>query len=83
MIDRGTVVIRDGVIVAVGSAVTAPADARTIDASGLTVYPGFIDAYSNLGYPPPKWGHLLRFDPDGGVQVTPTLPSTTSLAKAL
>jgi hypothetical protein len=50
-IARGTVVIRDGLIVAVGAAVAAPADARLIDGSGLSVYPGLIDATSHLGYP--------------------------------
>ena len=50
-VDRGTIVIRDGLIVAVGPTVTAPADARIIDGAGLTVYPGFIDALSNVGVP--------------------------------
>src|SRR5262245_43683858 len=50
-IERGTIVIRDGLIAAVGPAVTAPADARVIDGTGLTVYPGFIDALSNIGVP--------------------------------
>ena len=38
-IASGTVVIRDGLIVAVGAGLTAPADARIIDGAGLTVYP--------------------------------------------
>jgi imidazolonepropionase-like amidohydrolase len=42
-IDKGTVVMRDGVIVDVGGSVTAPADAVVIDGAGLTVYPGLID----------------------------------------
>ncbi len=53
-IERGTIVIRNGVIQAVGASVSAPADARVIDANGLTVYPGFIDAHSNLGIPAPR-----------------------------
>src|ERR1043165_9851696 len=52
-IERGTVVIRDGLIQAVGANVTAPADARVIDGTGLTVYPGLIDAYTSLGIPQP------------------------------
>lgn len=43
-IDSGTLVIRDGLIVAVGSDVTPPADAEVIDGRGLVVYSGFIDA---------------------------------------
>lgn len=50
-IPKGTVVIRGGLIVAVGADVPVPADARTIDATGMTVYPGLIDSYTNLGLP--------------------------------
>jgi imidazolonepropionase-like amidohydrolase len=52
-IARGTVVIRNGLIAAVGANVAAPADARTIDGAGLTVYPGLIDAHTSLGTPAP------------------------------
>lgn len=52
-LERGTVVIRDGLIEAVGANLTPPADARIIDGTGLTVYPGLIDAYTNLGIPEP------------------------------
>lgn len=48
-IDNGTVVMRDGRIVAVGSNVTIPADARRIDASGKWVTPGIFNATTSLG----------------------------------
>jgi imidazolonepropionase-like amidohydrolase len=48
-IERGTVVVRDGVIAAVGATAQPPADARIIDGAGLTVYPGIIDANSSVG----------------------------------
>ncbi len=48
-IEKGTIVVRDGLIVAIGATVAVPADARVIDGSGHTVYPGLIDAYSTLG----------------------------------
>lgn len=48
-IERGTVVIRDGLIEAVGAGVNVPADARVIDAAGHTVYPGFFDSVTSLG----------------------------------
>lgn len=48
-IQNGTVVIRDGVIEAVGAGVTAPSDALVLDASGLTVYPGLIDGGTTIG----------------------------------
>jgi imidazolonepropionase-like amidohydrolase len=53
VIERGTVVVRDGLIAAVGANVPAPPDARVIDGSGLTVYPGIIDANTTLGIPRP------------------------------
>lgn len=52
-ITRGTVVIRDGLIEAVGENAKVPADAQVIDGTGLTIYPGFFDALTNLGLPPP------------------------------
>ena len=48
-IENGTVVIRDGKIEAVGTNVTVPSGAQTIDGSGLSVYPGMIDAGTNMG----------------------------------
>jgi len=53
VIDRGTVVLRNGLIEAVGPNVNPPADAWVIEADGLTVYPGLIDALSTLGIPAP------------------------------
>ena len=51
IIERGTVVIRNGLIAAAGANVNAPSDARVIDGAGLTVYPGLIDSYTNLAIP--------------------------------
>src|ERR671923_666698 len=51
VIERGTVVIRNGLIAAAGANVTAPPDARVIDGTGLTVYPGLIDSYTDLALP--------------------------------
>ncbi len=51
IIERGTIVIRDGLIAAVGADVAAPADARVLDLTGRTVFPAFIDLTSSLGLP--------------------------------
>ena len=48
-IPNGTVIIRNGLIAAVGAEVNVPADVRVIDGKGMTVYPGLIDAYSTYG----------------------------------
>lgn len=53
VIENGTIVVRSGLIAAIGAAVTAPADAQIVDGTGLTVYPGFFDSYTALGYPAP------------------------------
>jgi imidazolonepropionase-like amidohydrolase len=52
-IEKGTIVVRDGIIEAVGANVTPPGDARVVDLSGRTVYPGFIDLTSSMGIPTP------------------------------
>ncbi len=48
-IANGTVVVAKGLIQAVGANVTIPPDARVIDGTGLTVYPGLIDAGTDVG----------------------------------
>ncbi len=47
VIEKGTVVVRGGVIAAVGAAgaVAVPADAQVVDLQGQTVSPGLIDPY--------------------------------------
>lgn len=49
-IANGTVVIRNGLIEAIGANVSIPADATTIDAKGMHVYPGLIDAQTSAGF---------------------------------
>lgn len=66
-IERGTVVVRDGLIEAVGADVKTPADAKVFDGSGMTVYPGFFDAHTNLGIPvPPRPAGGPGGGPGGG-----------------
>jgi imidazolonepropionase-like amidohydrolase len=51
VIDKGTILIRNGLIEAVGAALAVPADARVIDLGGRTVSPGLIDLTSSFGMP--------------------------------
>jgi len=52
VIESGTVVLRDGLIAAVGATVRPPPDAQIIETKpGWTVYPAFIDAASGVGLP--------------------------------
>jgi imidazolonepropionase-like amidohydrolase len=51
VIERGTVLVRDGRIIAAGPQVTVPATAIRLDLPNHTVYPGLIDAATSLGLP--------------------------------
>lgn len=51
VIAKGTVILKDGLIEAVGENVTVPADAWVVDGEGMTVYPGLIDSLSTVGIP--------------------------------
>lgn len=59
-IEKGTLVMRDGVIEDVGASVTVPADALIVDGAGLAVYPGLIDMSNSTivegGAPPATTG---------------------------
>lgn len=44
-----TLIIRDGIIEALGTSAEIPADARVWEMQGKMIYPGFIDAYSTIG----------------------------------
>lgn len=48
-LEGATVILRDGLIEAVGVGLSVPADAQEIDATGRFIYPGLIDAHSELG----------------------------------
>ena len=48
-VENGTVLIQNGKIAAVGANVSVPSGAEQIDGKGLSVYPGLIDAGTNLG----------------------------------
>jgi len=51
VINKGTVLVRNGLIQEVGENVTIPADAIVVDGEGMTVYPGMVDALSTWGMP--------------------------------
>jgi imidazolonepropionase-like amidohydrolase len=50
-LNRGTVILRNGLIQAVGENAQIPPDAAVIEGEGLTVYPGLIDGLSTWGMP--------------------------------
>jgi len=72
VLDPGTVVIRDGLIEAVGTNVAVPADARVIDVKGLTVTPGIVDGFGGVGLPAARGG-------PGGPSPAPALAPQTQV----
>ncbi|HWP36637.1 MAG TPA: amidohydrolase family protein, partial [Gemmatimonadales bacterium] len=50
-IERGTIVMKDGLITAIGPSVTVPASAWVVEGAGLTVYAGLVDALTTVGLP--------------------------------
>ena len=83
-IEKGIIVIRHGVIEAVGANVAVPGDARVFDASGLTAYPGMIDAFSDIGLEEPTAARgaapaaATPTPARGAPQAQQQAPSTTS-----
>jgi len=74
-IEKGTVVVRDGLIEAVGADAKVPTDARVLDGTGLTVYPGFFDALTTLGL---SSAQPQQRPPGGGGQTQSQQPQTNS-----
>jgi imidazolonepropionase-like amidohydrolase len=82
--ESATVVVRDGLIEAVGPAVPVPPDVRVIDAKGLTLTPGLIDAFSGVGLPAasPRGagaGPGSRSSAAGAVPANPLAPQALAL----
>jgi Tol biopolymer transport system component/imidazolonepropionase-like amidohydrolase len=50
VIERGTILVEDNRIKAVGAKVQIPADAKRIDMAGKTIMPGLIDVHSHMSY---------------------------------
>ena len=51
VLEKGTVVLKEGIITDVGAGVAVPKGAWVVDGKGLTVYPGLIDGFSTWGIP--------------------------------
>lgn len=53
IIKKGTLLIRDGKVINVGKSVRIPSGTKIVDVSGKTIYPSFIEVYSNFGVKTP------------------------------
>jgi imidazolonepropionase-like amidohydrolase len=79
IIDNGTLVMRDGIIIAAGAGVAVPAGARVWKLHGRTVYAGFIDLASMVGVPdslrpPPPSPDMRHGDEDAPPPPMPSRP---------
>ena len=82
VINKGTVVLRNGLIDAVGENITIPGDAWIIDGEGLTVYPGLIDSISTWGIvEATPTATPAAAAPTGGGRGAAAPPSTTPPAR--
>jgi imidazolonepropionase-like amidohydrolase len=54
IINEGMLAVRNGKVTAVGKNIKVPANAVVIDLKGKTIYPSFIELYSNFGIEKPK-----------------------------
>jgi imidazolonepropionase-like amidohydrolase len=54
ILKEGTLLIKEGKVIQVGENVKIPKGTKIIDLSGKTVYPSFIDLYSDFGIKKPK-----------------------------
>ncbi|WP_395053069.1 amidohydrolase family protein [Flavobacterium sp.] len=54
IIENGTLLIQDGKVISVGTAVVIPKNCTTINLAGKLIYPSFIDIYTNFGVEKPK-----------------------------
>ncbi|MEY4180201.1 MAG: Allantoinase, partial [Planctomycetota bacterium] len=69
VLEKAHVVVRDGIIAAVGPDVAVPADAQVVDAAGRTIYAGFIDAYTEQSGPDETPSSAAHWSP----HITPQL----------
>jgi Amidohydrolase family len=73
-LENATVIVSRGVIAAVGKDAAVPEEAWVIDGSGLTVYPGLVDAFTDVGV-----GHAAPTPPGGGQEASrPSNPAPVS-----
>lgn len=70
VLEQGTVLVRGGRIAAAGAAVSVPAGVIELDMTGMTVYPGLIDAANSVGLP--------RIAAQGGGRGAATLATPTN-----
>ncbi|NLJ58816.1 MAG: amidohydrolase [Tissierellia bacterium] len=70
-IQKGQIIIEDGKIKAIGTNLDIPSGAEVVDAEGLLVTPGFVEAHCHIG----MWEEGIGFEgSDGNEAVEPITP---------
>lgn len=54
IVEKGSLLIQNGRVISVGTNVTIPKNCLTIDLAGKSIYPSFIDIYTDFGIEKPK-----------------------------
>jgi hypothetical protein len=80
VIAKGTVVLRNGLIEAVGENIAVPPDAWVVEGEGMTVYPGLIDSLSTVGMPGVAPAVAANTAGRGGRGATTPTPTTAATA---
>ncbi len=65
VIDKGTMLVQDGLILQIGATVTVPKGAVVYDLNGKWIYPSFIDSYTTYGMPEVKrtpWSPFPQYE---------------------
>ncbi|PTX61971.1 imidazolonepropionase-like amidohydrolase [Kordia periserrulae] len=67
VIENGTLLIQDGKVLQAGSNVSIPKSATVVDLAGKSIYPSFIDPFSDFGIQAPKrnagsWRSAPQYD---------------------
>src|SRR3954470_12390652 len=77
---KGTVIVRNGLIEAVGENLAVPPEALLVEGEGVTVYPGLIDALSTVGMPGTITAAITagRGTTAGRGATTPATPTTVT-----
>jgi imidazolonepropionase-like amidohydrolase len=77
-LENATIIIRDGIIEAVGTDVPIPPDAQLIDCKDLEIYPGMIDGGTKLGLQEIESISLTQDDDEVG-ELTPEMDALTAV----
>lgn len=82
VLDGQSILIRDGVIVAIGPQLAVPAGAQTIDLSAYTVLPGLIDSHTHLTIDPRDQDPLAELHHSAAERAFAALPNARAVLMA-